>query len=71
MKSCAVWGDLGADRTDDQYPTVNYCDECFELLSKPDEDGESSIVHETTFDLCHGDTCARCEISYEDEKKNK
>ena len=70
MKSCVIVGNLCADKTDDQYPTVNYCDECFEVLSKANDDGKSQIVNETAFDICHGEKCEKCGISYEEENKN-
>ena len=60
MKAAVIWGDMGADRTDDQYPQVAYCDECFAELMKDEEN--SGIVHEVPYDPdLHGDCCSRCE----------
>jgi hypothetical protein len=34
MKSCVVFGDLSSDRTSENYPTVQVCDECIEAEQK-------------------------------------
>ena len=46
MKTCRIWGDLDSDRVDEQYPVVNYCDECYEEL----KDVEDCILQEIEFD---------------------
>ncbi len=65
MKSCVIGGNLASDKIQEQYPTVNYCEDCFELLSCDDENTESFIVHETAFDICHGKTCENCDCELE------
>ena len=59
MKAAMTWGDMGADETDDQYPQVALCDDCFaELMKDPENSG---IVDEVTYDQnAHGTSCSRC-----------
>ena len=28
MQLCTLWGNMSADRTDEQYPQLNVCEEC-------------------------------------------
>jgi hypothetical protein len=64
MKTCRIWGDLDSDRVDEQYPVVNYCDECYEEL----KDVEDCILQEIEFDPDYG-PCHKCGKSYEEEQK--
>lgn len=36
FKECVVWGDLGSDRTSEQYPTEIVCEDCVRRFDKPD-----------------------------------
>ncbi|MFK7088672.1 hypothetical protein AAFM71_07630 [Chromobacterium violaceum] len=65
MKACQIWGDTGADRVADQYPTVPVCDECFtKYYGKED----SPIVSgPDSYDPAYGDECHFCDISAEEE----
>jgi len=40
MQTCQIWGDMSADRVDDQYPTVTVCDACAEAHSQ----GENAAI---------------------------
>jgi hypothetical protein len=60
MKAAMVYGDLTSDSTSEQYPTEVFCDDCFEEASKIDDDGESSIINEVTYDSSLGQECSRC-----------
>ena len=42
MQLCTLWGNMSADRTDEQYPQANVCDECIQKYSTAEE---SPIVH--------------------------
>jgi len=60
MKAAIVYGDMLSDKTDEQYPQIAYCDECFADIEKAGED--SGIVHEVPYDAeLHGKCCERCE----------
>ncbi|WP_211252468.1 hypothetical protein [Maridesulfovibrio frigidus] len=55
-----------SDSTDEQYPEVAYCDDCFELMMKNEED--SGIVGEVNYEDHHGDECQRCGKTVEEER---
>lgn len=60
MKAAKVFGDLSSDKTDEQYPEVAFCEECFDKAMEDQEN--SGIVHEVPYDPeLHGDCCSRCE----------
>jgi hypothetical protein len=60
MKAAMIFGDLASDKTDEQYPQVAFCDECYAELMKDEEN--SGIVNEVSYDPdLHGDCCSRCE----------
>lgn len=65
MKTCKIYGRLGSDRTDEQYPTVNLCDEC---VSGEQSLGENSkIINIDEYDSAYGETCEFCQITVEEE----
>lgn len=65
MKTVVVWGNMSADRTADQYPTENVCDECFKTESAKEE---SKIVQEVDkYDPAYGDECFFCGKAADDE----
>ncbi|WP_031485822.1 hypothetical protein [Maridesulfovibrio frigidus] len=66
MKAAQICGNLASDDTDEQYPVVAYCDECFERLMLAGED--SVIVNEVSYEASHGDECHSCEKTVEDER---
>lgn len=65
MKSCVVWGDMGADSAADQYPTVNVCNDCVAAIAGT-EDCQIVTV-EGGYDDSLGDECHFCSKSKEDE----
>jgi len=60
MKSCQIWGDLSADRADDQYPTVTVCNDCVEAHSRGEDAAIVAVVGE--YDEAYGDECHFCGI---------
>jgi hypothetical protein len=69
MKTCTIYGDLSSDRTSDNYPTVQVCDECCEADEKQREDKQ--IVTEGPYDPSFGDTCEFCEKTFDEEQLEK
>ena len=65
MKSCQIWGDLSADRVDDQYPTVTVCNECAEAHSQGEDAAIVAVVG--GYEESYGDECHFCEITKDDE----
>lgn len=60
MKAVKIWGNLASDKTDEQYPEVAICDDCFNAQMENQED--SGIVHEVDYDPdLHGTECHYCE----------
>jgi len=57
MYSCQVYGDMTADRADDQYPTVAVCQECineqYALKEKNLIVGVSSSLVTRNDESCH------------------
>ncbi|WP_080965548.1 hypothetical protein [Chromobacterium subtsugae] len=68
MKLCAVWGDMSADSTADQYPTVNVCDDCFEA---DDGRGENSqiLTNEGSYNFAFGEECHFCGKTEKEERE--
>lgn len=50
---------MGSDRADEQYPTVQICDECIEQDRQSGD--ESVIIQILNFDPSNGTTCYFCE----------
>ncbi len=69
MKSCQIWGDLAADRVDDQYPTVTVCDACAEANRQGENPAIVAVVG--GYDEGHGDECHFCDITREEEAAAK
>jgi hypothetical protein len=68
MKTCVVWGNLSADRTSDQYPSVAVCDDCAKSEAIGSEDRDAAIISVGPFDPSFGDhECHFCGITKEDE----
>lgn len=65
MKSCQIWGDLSADKIDDQYPTVTVCEACVE----PNRAGENAAIVAVVggYDQANGEECHFCGITEEEE----
>lgn len=38
FKECVLWGDMGADRAADQYPTEKVCKTCIRKFDTPDNE---------------------------------
>ena len=56
MQLCTLWGNMSADRTDEQYPQANVCDECIQKYSTAEE---SPIVHiNGSYESAYGEECA-------------
>ena len=68
MKSCQIWGDLSADRVDDQYPTVMVCNECVKEYSQGEDAAIVMVVGD--YDEAIGDECHFCGITEEEEESN-
>ena len=65
MKTCKIYGDLTADRADDIYPTVQFCDAC---AKRDNERGEgNAIVEVLGYDPSYGDECDNCKKTLEEE----
>ncbi|WP_069383946.1 hypothetical protein [Halomonas caseinilytica] len=58
MKTCTVVGDLMSDKASENYPTDNFCDECYETMMADGED--SGIVTSQDYDPSFGKVCASC-----------
>ena len=65
MKSVVVWGCMGADRTSDQYPTVNICDDCYSAEKNLEESRIVNLVGE--YDPDNGDECHFCGASLNED----
>ncbi|WP_287595750.1 hypothetical protein [Thermomonas sp.] len=60
-----VWGDMSADRTADQYPTVAVCEDCIKAQEQSGEDnqlvsGGTELVTDTD------ETCHFCDCGFDD-----
>lgn len=65
MQLCTVWGNTSADRTDDQFPQANICEECIKKYSNIED---SPIVHVNGgYDPVYGEECALCELHISEE----
>lgn len=69
MKSCQIWGDLGADRVDEQYPTVTVCDACVAENRGGEDAAIVGVVG--SYDPAYGDECHFCGVSKVDEADSK
>lgn len=38
FKECVLWGDMGSDRTSEQYPTEKVCKSCIRKFDKPENE---------------------------------
>lgn len=65
MKSCQVWGDLSADRVNDQYPIVTVCNDCTAENLKGEETAIVAVVG--GYDAANGEACSFCGITAEEE----
>jgi hypothetical protein len=59
LKTCIIRGDMESDRADEQYPTVQICDECIEQDRQSGD--ESVIIQILNFNPSYGTTCYFCE----------
>jgi hypothetical protein len=65
MKLCTLWGDMSADRADDQYPQANVCEECIRKYASSED---SPIVHVNgNYEPAYGEECALCEKHISEE----
>ena len=65
MKLCTLWGDMTADRADDQYPQKNVCEECIKEHSNSEN---SPIVQiNGSYDSAYGEECALCDKNITEE----
>lgn len=65
MQLCTLWGNMSADRTDEQYPQANVCDECIQIYSNSEE---SPIVHiNGSYESSYGEECILCEKHISEE----
>ena len=65
MQLCTLWGNMSADRTDEQYPQANVCDECIQKYSTAEE---SPIVHiNGSYESAYGEECTLCEKHISEE----
>lgn len=67
MYYCQVWGDLTADKTDDQYPTVAVCEDCIEDQQSRGEQNEIvSVSTELVSDK--DEACHFCDRGLDDDQ---
>lgn len=69
MKSCQVWGDLSADRVEDQYPTVTVCNDCTVENLKGEEPAIVTVVG--GYDPVNGEECKFCGITAAEENEQE
>lgn len=66
MKLCTLWGDMSADRTDDQYPQANVCEACIKAYDNAED---SPIVHiNGGYDSAFGEECALCDTHVSEDQ---
>ena len=65
MKTCTIYGNMSSERTSDNYPLVQVCNECIKLNDARKEN--SKIVSENGYDSGFGDTCEFCGKTLEQE----
>lgn len=65
MQLCTLWGDMSADRTDDQYPQANVCDNCVEKYSNIED--SPIVLVQGEYDSDYGEECALCELHISEE----
>jgi|YNPNPStandDraft_1061719.scaffolds.fasta_scaffold109735_2 hypothetical protein len=69
MQTCQIWGDMSADRVDDQYPTVTVCDACAEAHSQGEN---AAILHVVGgYDEDYGEQCYFCGITRDEESEQR
>jgi hypothetical protein len=56
---------MSSDRSSENYPTVQICDQCVEADEKQRENAQ--IVNVEEYDPSYGDTCEFCDKTYEEE----
>lgn len=66
MKSCMIFGDLTSEKSSDNYPTVQICDEC--VKEQQIRKKNSQIVFVGEFDCAFGDECEMCGKTLKDEQ---
>ena len=64
MHYCEVWGDMTADRTSDQYPTVPVCEGCMKEQEDSGEDNQIVSTGELVTDK--SETCHFCDCGFDD-----
>lgn len=69
MKTCTINGDMSSDRTNENYPIVQVCDECCKTDEKLKED--QKIISIGKYDPSFGDSCELCDKTYEEELQEK
>lgn len=65
MQLCTLWGDMSADRTDDQYPQANVCDNCVEKYSNIEE--SPIVLVQGEYDSDYGEECELCGLHISEE----
>lgn len=65
MKICQIWGDMAADRVDDQYPTVAVCEDCVTAHTKGEDAMIVAVVGD--YDEAYGEECYFCGITKDEE----
>lgn len=63
MRTCVINGDMSSDRASENYPTVTYCDECFESLDA------DSYVMESGYDPTLDSECTECGKTEQEERE--
>ena len=66
MQDCTIWGDMSSDKSSENYPEVQICDEC---VSKWDGEEDSPIVHVNGPNDDKDTICHLCEKTRADELK--
>jgi hypothetical protein len=71
MKTCMVYGDLTSDRSSENYPIVQVCDECYEADQMLEDEAQIVSVMEDDPNIHDDDTCFFCGKTYKKELKKK
>ena len=64
MQDCTIWGDLSSDKTSENYPQVQICDDC---VAKYEDEEDSPIVQVGGPNDDKDTICEICEKTREEE----
>lgn len=67
MKTCVINGDMSSERSSENYPTVQVCDEC--LTADEERKEDQQVVSVDEYDASFGNTCEFCDKTHEEEQQ--